>query len=491
MTDDLFLEQPKTGALETAVFWPEFLLSVVLGFIIPPFARIAEQIANNRFPNVLPSPAELTALRRRGEVNPETFAQAMRAQGVDARWSERLLSLTETLVNPSDLITLYRRKVLNETDFRRLMDSVGVNAETTKLLIEATAFFPGPDDLIRFAVRDVFSPAAVDLGRLNDGLPQRFLELAEQAGLAREWAQYYWAAHWEIPSVNQGYEMYQRGVIDRAALEQLMTAKDIAPGWREALLQISYNPITRVDVRRMYRLGVIDRAEVYKRYLSIGYSPDDAELMTQWTERYESDEDEGPSLAIIRKAFDRDIFTEDEFREELKSLKYSDETVDLLVSIASTEKILKELDELASELTTLYELGEISIEEVRKRLLAVQAPQNFVNQTVRKIELARSRRVKVVPVSVLDRWLEKGFLTEAEYSGRLRAMHYKSEDIALFLTEFKFDMQDAPLKFMPLKTYQKWFKDGIIDEDAFRSRLSAQNYTSADIDAAVKEAQTQ
>ena len=84
-----------------------------------------------------------------------------------------------------------------------------------------------------------------------------------KAGLPEEQARNYWAAHWELPSAQMGYAMFQRRIIDHETLVMLLKSLDIMPFWRDKLIEMSYNPLTRVDVRRMYGLGVLSEEEVY------------------------------------------------------------------------------------------------------------------------------------------------------------------------------------------------------------------------------------
>ncbi|GAH21078.1 unnamed protein product, partial [marine sediment metagenome] len=90
-------------------------------------------------------------------------------------------------------------------------------------------------------------------------------------------------------------------------LSRLLKSLDIMPFWRDKLTEISYNPLTRVDVRRMYKLGVLDESEVKKSYLNIGYNENDAEKMTAFTKKYEGDTEKELTKSAIDKAFKNDI----------------------------------------------------------------------------------------------------------------------------------------------------------------------------------------
>lgn len=169
-----------------------------------------------------------------------------------------------------------------DTELRR----IGIHPNYNHLYKELAYQIPPVADIITMAVREAFTPAiAARFGQYED-LPSEFVEWVGKKGLSREWAERYWAAHWSLPSPQQGFEMLHRGVIGEADLNMLMRALDIMPFWRDKLTQIAYRPLSRVDVRRMFALGVLDVSSVRKAYTDIGYNDYNADLMTQFTIKY-------------------------------------------------------------------------------------------------------------------------------------------------------------------------------------------------------------
>ena len=87
----------------------------------------------------------------------------------------------------------------------------------------------------------------------------------------KEVLQWYWRAHWELPSPTTGFEMLHRlhpdvlEVIgekykemglnpddlktDLDTLKELLKISDYPKYWRDRLAAISYSPLTRVDLR--------------------------------------------------------------------------------------------------------------------------------------------------------------------------------------------------------------------------------------------------
>lgn len=168
------------------------------------------------------------------------------------------------------------------TELRR----IGIHPNYNELYKELAYQIPPVADIITMAVREAFTPAiAARFGQYQD-LPSEFVEWVGKKGLSKDWAERYWAAHWSLPSPQQGFEMLHRGVIGIDDMNMLMRALDIMPFWRDKLIQIAYRPLSRVDVRRMFALGVLNVNGVRKAYTDIGYNDENANLMTEFTVRY-------------------------------------------------------------------------------------------------------------------------------------------------------------------------------------------------------------
>ena len=143
---------------------------------------------------------------------------------------------------------------------------------------------PPLSDMIRFAVREAYSPASVQRLGLDADFPPVFATEASRHGMTEENARYYWRAHWRLPSALQGYRMLWRGEIDQGELDELLKALDYPPLWRARLSNIARTVPGRIDLKRLLRHEIIDRAEVKAGYQRLGYTPDDAENMTQIAE---------------------------------------------------------------------------------------------------------------------------------------------------------------------------------------------------------------
>lgn len=134
----------------------------------------------------------------------------------------------------------------------------------------AQAQIPGTGDLIRFLVREVFDPqrrSDLEADKTSDTL-RAFMR---QRGFSDFWSDSYWAAHWQLLSTSQLNEAVHRGVINSKEWERQVRLNDVVPEGIPWLQQTIYSPFTRVDVRRMGDLGVLDDEQLLQAYADIGY----------------------------------------------------------------------------------------------------------------------------------------------------------------------------------------------------------------------------
>ncbi len=198
-------------------------------------------------------------------------------------YREKYFDAVRTKPASQDLVAYHLRQDDNLVNLDADLRRIGIHPKYFEMY-HALAFpLPPVADMITMAVREAFSPeVATRFGQYED-FPEPFEDFARQKGMSQDWSKRYWAAHWNLPSPQQGFAMLHRGVIDENDLHMLLRAQDVMPFWRDKLVQIAYRPLTRVDVRRMYKEGVLDETEVLSSYLDQGYAQENAERMTEFT----------------------------------------------------------------------------------------------------------------------------------------------------------------------------------------------------------------
>lgn len=442
------------------------IMSLLLG-IYPPLLEAYQQFANNLTPNRLPDLGSAVAMKFREEISESEMTDIFKKTGIKPGYAESILRMSEQMLTIREYITLWRRGELTEDGLDIKLKRLRLSDADISSVKKVSEFFPAPADLITFAVREVYTPETVSkFGQMED-IPKKFLEEAAKAGVSKEQAENYWASHWNLPSPRQGFEMRHRGAIKEEDLDLLLKSLDVMPFWREGLKAISYNLVTRVDARRMYRVGTWDAEQVEAHFKRLGYTEQDAKDLTDFTIKYESNETSGLSRANIVTAFKKGIIDRPDLQELLKTFGYSQVVYDFWLDMADYEKAYEEIQSDISELVNQYMKGMKTIGQVRDELNQKDLPATFVDKVVDDTAALKSQKVKMPTKSDLENWLLLAVIEEQEYSQMMINLGYQDVDVQRYLTQFSLEKPRTKRKFLPIKTYQGWLGKGIMTEEQF------------------------
>lgn len=378
---------------------------------------------------VLLSPPELAGLAARGIVPAEEAEQLAGRQGLEAEAFRALMEARRDEPALGELLELLRRGELTEAEAEASLRRRGVRAEHAPALLELQRQLPGIQDLIRFAVRDVFTPATRRAFGLDEGYPAELTEQAGRRGLEEEDARAYWAAHWELPSPTQAFTMFHRGLIDRQELERYMVAADFMPFWREGMLGISYLVPGRIDLRRMFQAGVIDRPRVLRGYLDLGYSPKDAEALTDFATMEQLEEERQLTKAEVMALYKSRAIPQAETVELLEGLGYDRAQSQLVIRLADYQR------------ANSYRTQAITV--VRGRFVAREIDERAATERLDRIGVPAEEREQL-----LDLWL--------------------------------FQREESPRRLTEAQARAAW-KAGVLDENGYRQQLERMGYPADEV----------
>lgn len=450
-------------------------------YTYPPWISGRARQTYDQQPNVLPSIDTLVSMQYREVISEHEYTNRARQLGFEETISAQILATSKRMLDGESYVRLWRRGHLSETDLDTDLRSIHFTDGDITKIKQVTEFFPQPQDLVRFAVREVYNETIRSKFGMDEDISGKFLEEASKAGLQPEQAKNFWASHWDLPSVQQVFEMYHRDVIEKPEMDMALKALDIMPFWRTALTKIAYRPLTRVDIRRMHDLGLLDRDGVKERYQHIGFSPDDAELMTQFTMRFNADDTTGISRGSIVKAFKDGLLSSAELTQMLTDIGYSEDVVSFWVTIAEFESAQESIDDNKAKLFERYRVGAITQEDLRRGLGFRGVPATYVDTQLAKAELEDAKKIKMPTKADLTDWLIKGIINDEYYHQRMGEIGYVQEDIIRYLTELALDLQDVDFRKLGIATYTKWLRTGIIDVEAFELIATDMRYSPTDI----------
>jgi len=333
-----------------------------------------------------------------------------------------------------DLISYHLRQENDLADLNDDLRRIGIHPKYFDTYKTLSYVIPPLNDIISMAVREAFSPAIAERFGQYEDFPQDFARYAGMQGLSEDWAKRYWAAHWALPSATQGFEMLHRGIITREELTLLLKAQDVMPFWRDRLIQMAFKPLTRVDVRRMYREGVLDESEVYEAYLNVGYEADNARRMTEFTIRQTLSTMSKFTSADVVKAYTDRMIDRSETRSLLNMLKVRSADITYILSTADYKRSWALADARTGAIRNLYRRAEYDDNQARSELLRLDLPSDQVEMLMEKWWFeAKEDKPPTFSKAETLKFLKVGLIDETRARKELRLMEYDQEHIDLYI----------------------------------------------------------
>ena len=453
MAGSLGAADPESFVISAGLFVGvvAFSLPIIGAQIMQPFINEVVQEIERRVGSALLGAPDLLELVRRGEIDEAELRNQLDQAGFDEAQQARILGLQRTLLGVREVIDLWLRGELDEVAMTGRLSELGIEPAQAAELRELAFFLPSVSDLILFAVREVFSPELRTRFQLDADFPPIFAEQAAKAGVSRELAGNFWAAHWALPSVGQGFQMLQRRFIEPEDLDLLLRAQDVMPFWRENLTKIAFRPLTRVDVRRMHKLGLLTPEEVSLRFQDQGFSKADADLQTEFVIRFndpdpseELDEVEGLTRSTVLGMFEDGILKERQAKELLADLGVSDTAIDLFILQRELEI---ERDRRKAEISLVVarvRSGDLSFDQGQDELGRLGMEPAELNRAIEQIRRLEESRTTLPAEAALTKMLGAGIIDDSKYVDTLERRGFSTEWAQAFLALATAEGEEEP-----------------------------------------------
>jgi len=361
----------------------------------------------------------------------------LRELGYDDFAIDLMVKNHKRLLDVGSIQDLYNRGVISKQEAKRRLAQLGYDEKQQEELLILAGHIPSVADFIRFAVRDVFTPDVVEKFRLFDEYPPQLDELGRKAGLDPQYAKYYWAAHWVIPSLEQAFKMYHRGIITREDIELLMKYQDVLPYWRDKLIKLSETPYTRVDVRRMFQLGVLNFEEMVRAYQDLGYPRDKAEKLARFTELDAMEEERTLSKVETLKLYIEGVITAEQARQFLRDLGYTDEQINYLLALEEMRKNSRRIERIKNIVKKKYLKGLMSRNDVVVALSRYGLSSREIDEALELWDLEGQEDTQTPTKAEMFRFFRKGIISEEELRNYLLKEGYDPKHVDWYIEDLK------------------------------------------------------
>ena len=376
-----------------------------------PLTTVISQSLKKALPAEIPDPATAVVMRLKAAIDDAGYKEIMLRHGFDENIAVQVLNASETILTPAELVNANFRGIVDDGRYTSEMTRLGFSPESADDFKEVSRFVAGPTDLVRFAVREVFTPAIVSELGLADEFPSEFVEAVATWGMSEDTAEDFWKAHWILPSIQQGFAMLHRRVkkpdgstFEIEDMNRLLRIQDVMPFFRDMLVQIAFQPFTRVDVRRMHKMGVLNREETKSAYLDRGFDDEKAEQMTEFTIQFNTESDRDLTKSEILRALDRRVIDEDLAIIILDEIGLSFEAASVIVATHQAKVAMDLTDELSDIEIDRFIDGLISETELQDVLSLLDLTAGQMEVLLAKARKRRRRAEKMPSKADILRW---------------------------------------------------------------------------------------
>jgi len=200
--------------------------------------------------------------------------------------------------------------------------------------------------------------------------------------------------------------------------------------------------LTRVDVRRVFKMGIIDREQVLRTYLDLGYDDEKAEWLTKFTEMQNTEQDRDLTKAEILSAYDKAIINQGLCREMLLDLGYSDDEVSILISVKDYQTVKEIKARELKRIQKFYLAGSYSANQAINELGKLDLGGAEQNSLMTLWDSEKLSKLKMPSKKDLDSFFSGGIINENVYRLELQNLGYTGNYLEWYVALIKKAMQE-------------------------------------------------
>jgi len=364
----------------------------------------------------------------------------MRNYGYVEDVADTILQTAEQYLDPSGRIFLGWREGKTDEEITAELVEMGYNAPDAAKAVKVSHFYPSAGDLVRWQSKEVFEPKMITKYGLDDEFGNIDLTTFHGAGLTTEQALNYWRAHWEHASWTQVQEMLFRGQIEEADVWDWFRLVEIPPFWRDKMIKVAYHPYTRVDVRRMHKLGVITDDGLKRSLMDIGFDDEHAEGMKKFYIQYNMGTGENPdrdlTRSIIEKAYRVGTINASELKGGLNTLGYDDDKVTFIQAILDQDEALDRATDWIGLLRSQVNAGLIDPITAKNKLADMGLSSSAVEHWGNIFVAYAEEPMKIPSKTDIKNWVAHKTIDEAEGKSYMQRLGYAEHEIYLYMTDW-------------------------------------------------------
>jgi hypothetical protein len=410
----------------------------IMGSFLGPMTSGWTRLANKRWRPQRPDLVTLQALWRRRQIDPAAYYQFVGEIG----WPVELATAIESITAPRpDIMTLAMDTFRRGVDLGTLRDELkkrGYLDPDIDSILNVLKPIPGAGDLIRMAVRDAWNEGVAARYGYDEDYPAEFAEWMKKQGFDEGWSRRWWRSHWELPGPTMAMEMLHRTSMTRDDYATLLKIADYPAKFRQWMTEIAYSPYTRVDIRRMYSVGVLKSYdELVRAYKDIGYDDDKAKKLSDFTVLEYGETEREATKTEVLNAYGIGRLSLQETRVYLADMGYPGWVVDTYITRVDLGRTVGIAKSQIGHAQTMYVNGQMSKTDVYTALGKIPLASAEIERYLEEWEISRTAKIARPSRADLLRFFLQNEMQEAEFRQELKGFRLSDRYIDWYVADAK------------------------------------------------------
>jgi len=182
--------------------------------------------------------------------------------------------------------------------------------------------------------------------------------------------------------------------------------------------------LTRVDLRRIYELGLINEVELKARLMELGYSSEDADLMVEFYKAHKLSQEKDFNKSEILKLYKLRAIKREEALQMLQNLGYSIEEADYLLQLEDYKYYQEWIEERVKTLEIRYVRGLIDLQQLHDELNSLGLPAEEVAVYLEEAQRKKLQAEKMPSKEDLINMFKSGVLSVEEFKMYMQRLGY-------------------------------------------------------------------
>ena len=298
--------------------------------------------------------SELINLRFRGVIaSDDDFYGAAGKLGYEKEQAALALMGAQPLIGIGDSVTLWRRNISPQKGEDPMQDlrRMGYNEERIQAIKESSYRLPSVFEYQDIIARQVDNPDQVQKFDLDYLLDETYFANAKANGYDRETALKIYRSYWNLPPFFILASEFKAGTLDEKDFRDLLAFQRFTPYFIDVFVTSLKPKLTQADIKLKYQHGLIGASEIAPELVGIRVSPDLAqELATLWIAEVKvsaprspndgvtsAESIKGETLGLVKTAYKDRVLNKQDATSALLTVGYTQEIIDLTLSIADYE----------------------------------------------------------------------------------------------------------------------------------------------------------